>query len=128
MKITTQLKLEEAAMFIGTILLFYWSEFEWWIYPAFFLAPDIGMLGYLINNKVGAFTYNILHSKVIAVIIELVGIYYSNNYLILTGIIMFGHSSFDRMLGYGLKYNTGFGFTHLGKIGKEKDNTTTEQV
>jgi hypothetical protein len=36
------------------------------------------------------------------------------------GIVLFGHSSLDRMLGFGLKYKEGFGFTHLGKIGKEK--------
>jgi hypothetical protein len=38
----------------------------------------------------------------------------------LTGVILFGHSSMDRMMRYGLKYFTGFRFTHLGKIGKEK--------
>jgi len=26
---------------------------------------------------------------------------------------------FDRMLGYGLKYASGFGDTHLGRIGRE---------
>lgn len=33
---------------------------------------------------------------------------------------MIGHSSIDRIFGYGLKYKEGFGFTHLGKIGKQK--------
>jgi hypothetical protein len=28
------------------------------------------------------------------------------------------HIGIDRALGYGLKYSTGFGFTHLGRIGK----------
>jgi hypothetical protein len=28
------------------------------------------------------------------------------------------HIGFDRMLGYGLKYGTGFGETHLGQVGK----------
>jgi hypothetical protein len=26
---------------------------------------------------------------------------------------------FDRLLGYGLKYPLGFGYTHLGRVGKE---------
>jgi hypothetical protein len=37
----------------------------------------------------------------------------------LAGIILFAHSSMDRLFGYGLKYFTGFSDTHLGKIGKE---------
>ena len=32
--------------------------------------------------------------------------------------IWLAHIGFDRMLGYGLKYASGFGFTHLGRIGK----------
>ncbi|MGB8400729.1 DUF4260 family protein [Bradyrhizobium sp.] len=32
--------------------------------------------------------------------------------------IWLAHIGFDRALGYGLKYQAGFGFTHLGRIGK----------
>jgi len=34
-------------------------------------------------------------------------------------IILFGHSSMDRIFGYGLKTNQGFKFTHLGTIGNK---------
>lgn len=34
------------------------------------------------------------------------------------GIIWTAHIGFDRMMGYGLKYSAGFGFTHLGVIGR----------
>jgi hypothetical protein len=33
--------------------------------------------------------------------------------------IWLAHIGFDRALGYGLKYANGFGFTHLGRIGKQ---------
>nr|WP_227009131.1 DUF4260 family protein [Christiangramia fulva] len=36
----------------------------------------------------------------------------------MAGIILFARSSFDRMPGYGLKYEKGYKFTHLGEIGK----------
>jgi hypothetical protein len=36
----------------------------------------------------------------------------------LAGLIMFGHSAFDRLLGYGLKFKDSFNHTHLGHIGK----------
>jgi hypothetical protein len=31
---------------------------------------------------------------------------------------LFGHSSFDRVLGYGLKHEDAFQNTHLGRIGR----------
>jgi hypothetical protein len=40
----------------------------------------------------------------------------------LIGVIMFSHAAFDRLLGYGLKYEEGFKFTHLGAIGISKVN------
>ena len=33
-------------------------------------------------------------------------------------LIWINHIGVDRLLGYGLKYSDGFGFTHLGRIGK----------
>ncbi len=117
MKITVQL--EEIAMLILGIYFFNILSYPWWLFLALFLLPDIGMLGYLINGKVGAFTYNIFHHKGIAILLYLIGIYVSNDLLLLIGIILFSHSAFDRMLGYGLKLEKGFKFTHLGEIGKK---------
>lgn len=34
------------------------------------------------------------------------------------GTVLLFHSAFDRLLGYGLKYATGFQDTHLGGVGK----------
>ncbi len=34
--------------------------------------------------------------------------------------LLFAHSSFDRMLGYGLKYNDSFNHTSLGWTGKKE--------
>ena len=33
-------------------------------------------------------------------------------------LIWMAHIGMDRALGYGLKYQKGFGFTHLGRIGR----------
>lgn len=35
-----------------------------------------------------------------------------------TGVILLGHSSLDRVLGYGLKHSDSFQNTHLGVIGR----------
>ena len=116
MKIT--LKLEELVMLIFGIYLFSGLAFSWWWFVGLFFVPDIGMLGYLINDKVGAFVYNIFHHKGIALLLYMIGLFLENEILQLTGIVLFSHSSFDRMVGYGLKYENGFKFTHLGEIGK----------
>jgi hypothetical protein len=42
--------------------------------------------------------------------------------LALAGVIMLGHSSFDRVLGYGLKYGDSFRHTHLGWIGRGQES------
>jgi hypothetical protein len=112
------LKLEELAMLGLGIYLFTLLPYDWWLFAVFFLAPDIGMLGYLVNSKVGAFTYNLFHHKGLAIAVYLVGIFSTSDILMFTGLILFSHSSFDRLLGYGLKYSDNFNTTHLGAIGK----------
>lgn len=108
------LKLEEAAMFGLSIYLFTLTSFSWWWYPALLLLPDIGMIGYVINTRVGALTYNVLHHKGLAVVILLAGWYFAADALALSGIILFGHASMDRLFGYGLKYPDHFQHTSLG--------------
>lgn len=115
----TIIKLEEIALFVLGIYGFSLLTYPWWLFLAVFLIPDIGMLGYLINPKIGAMLYNVFHHKGIAVLIYGIGIFTTNEVLKLSGIILFTHSAFDRVLGYGLKYEKGFIFTHLGEIGKK---------
>ena len=76
------------------------------------------MLGYLLNSKVGAATYNLLHHKGIALQAYFSGLFLTINELTLVGVVLFGHSSFDRIFGYGLKFSSNFKHTYLGWIGK----------
>lgn len=114
MKLT--LKLEEFAELGLAIFLFSQLDYAWWWFPALILTPDIGMLGYLVNTKLGAITYNLFHHKGLAIGLYLIGAYMGNSMLMLVGIILFGHSAMDRFFGYGLKYPDNFKNTHLGQI------------
>lgn len=116
----TVLQLEEAGMFLFGVFLFAQLHFAWWWFAALILAPDISMLGYIFGNKAGAIAYNFFHHKAVALAVYVFGVYQQNENIQLAGIILFSHASMDRMFGYGLKTFLGFGFTHLGKIGKEK--------
>ena len=114
----TIIKLEELGLFVFGIYLFSLLNFEWWWFLVLILAPDIAMLGYIFGNKSGAFFYNIFHHRGIAIIVYILGCYLKMDLLQLIGVILFSHSSMDRMFGYGLKFESGFKYTHLGEIGK----------
>jgi hypothetical protein len=116
MKIT--LNHEEFLMFLLGIFAFSFLNFEWWWFLALLFFPDIGMLGYLFGNATGAAIFNLWHHKGLTILIAVVGFYSGGEILQLTGIILFSHAAFDRMLGYGLKYDEGFRFSHQGEIGK----------
>lgn len=117
-KITRLLKVEELAMLGLAIYLNTFLPFEWWWYLVFFFLPDIGMIGYLVNARVGALTYNFVHHKGIALLVYIIGLARQSPEAQFAGLVLFGHSSFDRILGYGLKFDTGFHHTHLGRIGR----------
>lgn len=87
-----------------------------------FLSPDISMFGYLINTKTGAFCYNFVHHKSTGIALLVAGYFLHNDISTFIGILLFAHSCFDRVFGYGLKYNDSFNHTHLGMIGKAKEN------
>ncbi|MFN1217706.1 DUF4260 domain-containing protein [Chryseobacterium kwangjuense] len=116
-----QLQLEYFAFLLLGVLAFKQTDVSWWWFAGLFLAPDLSMLGYLINNKTGAFFYNLFHHLGLAIIIFLIGTFLTLPYIQMIGAILFAHSSFDRLLGYGLKYPDSFQNTHLGKIGKKQE-------
>lgn len=114
----TVLKIEEVSMFILGLYLFSLLNYPWWLFLALILAPDIGMLGYIFGNRIGAFAYNLFHHKGLGVLLYIIGVFYELPLFQLIGVILFSHAAMDRVFGYGLKYEKGFKFTHLGEIGK----------
>ena len=120
------LKIEELAQLLFVILVLVLKSAAWWVYLLLLLGPDIGMVGYLVNTRVGAFCYNLTHHKGIALLLMFVGLAAEvanmltnvQSGFFLAGLIIYGHSSMDRMLGYGLKFGDHFQHTHLGWIGR----------
>ncbi len=112
----TLLKSEELIQFLAAIYLFSRLNFAWWWFPALLLLPDISMVGYLINPAVGAVLYNVAHHKGLGIVIGLLGLMTDNQNLMLAGVILFAHSSMDRVAGYGLKYFDDFKHTSLGSL------------
>lgn len=111
------LNLEELAQLLLAVLVFAHLPYAWWVLPATFLLPDLSMAGYLAGPRVGAGAYNVAHHKGLALVVGVAGWWLGLPLLLLAGTVLLGHSAFDRLLGYGLKYGTGFGDTHLGRAG-----------
>lgn len=101
-----------AVLAYGAVLHGGWGRFA-----LLFLLPDLSMLGYLINRRVGAAAYNLGHSHALPVALAGLGCLAGSPTLVAGALIWIAHIGFDRMLGYGLKYPDGFGHTHLGLVG-----------
>lgn len=116
------IKIEEAA--ITAVAIYFLSKHNLglpvWLWVLLFFSPDLSMLGYLVNSRIGALTYNLFHHRAIALVLAAIGFLMHMDILITGGILLAAHSSFDRMLGYGLKYPDDFKHTSSGWIGKDK--------
>ena len=114
------LKIEEAALTAASIYFLsrYDLSLPLWAWAVLFFSPDISMLGYLANSRVGAFTYNVFHHRAVALALAAIGYFMQMDVLTAGGLLLMAHSSFDRMMGYGLKFSDDFKHTSLGRIGK----------
>jgi hypothetical protein len=109
---------EGLALFALASMGFAFTGLSWWLYAALFLAPDLGLAGYGAGPRTGAMVYNALHTTVLPACLAGWGAASGNMLLLGLAAIWAAHIGFDRMLGYGLKYDTGFHDTHLGRIGR----------
>ena len=117
--ILTLLRLEGLAVALVTAVLYARTGASWWLFAALWLAPDLSMLGYFAGSRWGARIYNAIHSYVTPATLAVAALLLANSHGLLPfALIWVNHIGVDRLLGYGLKYPAGFGFTHLGAPGK----------
>ena len=107
----------ESAAIAFLLLSVYWAfEMNWIWLIVFLLIPDISMVGYLKNARVGAIMYNLGHSYLVPVLLWFLSFYLASDFLIILAVAWALHIAADRMFGFGLKLPTGFRETHLGKL------------
>ena len=112
------LRLEGVVLFAGMTLLYALWDGSWWVYAILFLAPDVSFAAYLAGPKVGAIVYNAAHSYLAPMALMTTGLAIASPLVLSLAMIWLAHIGIDRALGYGLKYQAGFAYTHLGRIGK----------
>ena len=114
------LRLEGLTLFLGMVLLYAVWGCSWWVFALLFLVPDLSFAAYLAGPQTGAIVYNAAHSYLLPVALMTAGFALTEPLILSIAMIWLAHIGIDRALGYGLKYEAGFGFTHLGRIGRNK--------
>ena len=113
----TLLRVEGVAIFGSTIWAYSRLALSWWTFGTFLLLPDIGMAGFAANTRLGSATYNSVHTETPPILLLCYGLAQNNKPVMGAALTWLAHIAMDRMLGFGLKYDDGFGVTHMGVIG-----------
>src|SRR5215468_2535554 len=106
------LRLEGFCLLAGSLWAFHLQHAGWALFAVLFLAPDLSMLGYLVNPRIGAVAYNAVHTTILYGPLAAYSYLSGASVLFAVGLIGLAHVGFD------LKYPLGFGYTHLGRMGK----------
>jgi hypothetical protein len=85
----------------------------WWFFVLLLLAPDVAMIGYLVNKEIGQTIYNVAHTYTLPLLLAVAGFWFGSDLTLALGLIWLAHIGMDRTVGYGLKEAAGFKFTHL---------------
>ena len=107
----------EGGILLAISALFYWvNGGSWGLFALLILAPDVSALGYLVGTKVGTATYNLVHTYALPGGLAAFGVLASSPLAVSVALVWFAHIGMDRMVGYGLKYTSGFKDTHLDRV------------
>jgi Domain of unknown function (DUF4260) len=110
------LRLEGLAVAAGALALYFDQGYGWLALILLALAPDLAALGYLAGPRVGALTYDLAHTYTWPIALGVGGVLAESGTATQLALIWATHIGADRLLGYGLKYPTGFKDTHLQRV------------
>ena len=110
------LRLEGFVLLAASVAAYAQFGAGWGLFAACFLLPDLSFLAYLAGAKAGAAAYNAAHSSVGGIGLIAIGIVFAAPAFVTAGLVWTAHVGFDRALGYGLKYPSGFKDTHLQRV------------
>ena len=118
--VLTLLRLEGLAVAAVSMILYARTGAHWWLFVLLWLGPDLSMLGYLRGSCWGARCYNAVHTYTLPAALALSALLLKAPAVLPFALIWANHIGVDRLMGYGLKYSDGFGWTHLGRLGKRE--------
>ncbi len=110
------LSLEGLVVFIGAIALYSQQSGEWLAFIVLLLAPDLSMIGYLVNPRIGATAYNLIHTYALPITLGVASLLGGWPLGVSLALVWLAHIGMDRTVGYGLKYASNFKDTHLQHV------------
>jgi hypothetical protein len=110
------LRAEGGVIFCASLLFYGEASAGWILFVTLVLVPDLSMLGYLSGARLGAAFYNVVHTLVAPLLLIGFSVVSKQLWMVPYGLIWTAHIGIDRLLGYGLKYPTRFGDTHLQRL------------
>jgi Domain of unknown function (DUF4260) len=110
------LRSEEAALLATVVVIYKHLHYSWLLFAILFFTPDLFMLGYALNLRLGAAMYNLAHTLTLPCTLLVVSYLQHWHTATAIALLWIAHIAFDRLLGYGLKYPTFFKDTHLQHI------------
>jgi hypothetical protein len=117
MKPKLLLQIEGGAFLLAACVFYQHLHGSWLCFALLFLVPDISMFGYLAGKRIGAMAYNFAHTYTVPIFLLLALWFLGQTAYLWLAVIWAAHIGFDRLLGYGLKYETAFKDTHLSRLG-----------
>ena len=109
------LRIEGLVLFAAAIAIYFTQSFGWVRFVALLLAPDLVFIIYMINKRAGTVAYNAVHALILPVGLGVIAVLIGWSLGVQFALIWLAHIGMDRMIGYGLKYMSGFKDTHLGR-------------
>src|SRR5580698_1783846 len=93
------IRIEEATLLTLTLYAYQHLHFSWFLFAILFLTPDLFMLGYTINPRLGAASYNLAHTLTLPLTLLLAS--YIEHWQRPTelALIWTAHIALDRLLG-----------------------------
>ena len=110
-----QLQLEAAVLFFACLWIYLWQGHDWSIFVYCFFVPDLAVILYLKNSQLGGLAYNTTHFLGFPIILAVIAFGIGFRPLEMISLIWISHLAFDRMLGWGLKFEDSFFNTHMGR-------------
>jgi hypothetical protein len=110
------LRLEGLTVLIAAVLLYAHQDYGWLLFALLLLAPDLAIIPYAVNQRLGRIIYNLAHTYTLPLLLALAGLLLPHSLALQLSLIWFAHIGMDRTVGYGLKYPDSFKETHLQRV------------
>jgi len=114
--ISILLRLEGAVLLLLGVLGYALTHDGWLPFVVLILAPDLSMLGYAAGPRWGSVAYNAVHTITLPAVVVAYGLGVAAPLAVSIGGVWIAHIGLDRLIGYGLKYASGFQDTHLNRV------------